>query len=152
MTAAYIRNEFDTIEDSDELDDIGCSIGLKNEYDVYHWKATFIGPDSSAYHGGLFRLSIDFPNDYPTSAPSVFFSTKIYHPNVDYNNGRVCIEVLNNWNRYRKMSEVLTSIYCLLIKPNPESPLNSEAAELYKRSISEYNRRVNQDVRAYALV
>jgi len=150
--ATYIRNEFDTIEDSDELDDIGCSIGLKNEWDVYHWKATFIGPDKSAYHGGLFRISIDFPNDYPSSAPKVFFSTKIFHPNVDYESGKVCIESLNNWNSNRKMTEVLTSIYCLLIKPNPDSPLNSEAAQLYKNNISEYNNRANKDVRTYALI
>lgn len=152
MTTAYIRNEFEEIEDSDALDDIGCSIGLNNEWDVYHWKATFIGPDKSAYHGGLFRLGIDFPSDYPSKAPYVYFSTKIYHPNIDYENGKVCIEVINNWNSKRKMSEVLTSIYCLLIKPNPDSPLNGDAAQLYKKSISEYNNRVNQDVRAYALV
>ena len=45
------------------------------------------------------------------------------------------------------MTEVLMSIYCLLIKPNPDSPLNGEAAELYKENISKYNDRVNQDVR-----
>lgn len=49
---SYIRKEYNNIEDSDELDDIGCSIGLVNEWDIYHWKATFIGPDTSAYHGG----------------------------------------------------------------------------------------------------
>ena len=50
------------------------------------------------------------------------------------------------------MSEVLMSIYCLLIKPNPDSPLNGEAANLYKESISKFNERVNKDVRAYALI
>lgn len=148
----YIRKEFNNIEDSDELDDIGCSIGLVNEWDIYHWKATFIGPDTSAYHGGCFRLNIDFPDDYPRTGPKVYFTTKIYHPNINYDSGEVCIESLNNWNINRKMTEVLMSIYCLLIKPNPDSPLNEEAAQLYNQSISKYHERVNQDVRKYALI
>lgn len=150
--AYYIRNEFDNIEESDELDDIGCSIGLINDYDVYHWKVSFIGPDKSAYHGGCFRLNIDFPNDYPDECPKVYFTTKIFHPNVNYDTGEVCIESLNNWNSNRKMAEVLMSIYCLLINPNPNDPYNQEAAELYKKSISEFYSRVNKDVRAYALI
>ena len=150
--AYYIRNEFDNIEDSDELDEIGCSIGLINEWDIFHWKATFIGPDKSAYHGGCYRLNIDFPSDYPSKAPKVYFTTKIFHPNINYTSGEVCIESLNNWNNNRKMTEVFMSIYCLLIKPNPDSPLNGEAANLYKESISKFNERVNKDVRAYALI
>jgi ubiquitin-protein ligase len=150
--SSYIRNEFNDIEDSDQLDDIGCSIGLINEWDVYHWKASFIGPEKSAYHGGCFRLKIDFPTNYPDSKPNIYFTTKIFHPNVNFETGVICIESLNNWNRNRKMIEVLMSIYCLLINPNPNSPLNSNAATIYKRSISEFNNEVNKYVRQYALI
>ena len=44
------------------------------------------------------------------------------------------------------------SIYILLMNPNPNSPYNSEAAELYKNNIDEYNKKVNEYVRKYALI
>lgn len=149
--ASYIRNEFNNIEDSDELDDIGCSIGLINDWDIYHWKATFIGPDRSAYHGGCFRLNIDFPNEYPSVKPKVYFTTKIYHPNVRCD-GYICVKSLNEWIKDRSMIEVLLSIYILLMNPNPNSPYNTEAAELYKNNKDEYNKKVNEYVRKYALI
>ena len=34
--ATYIRQEMEEIEDSPELDEIGCSIGQENTYDVYN--------------------------------------------------------------------------------------------------------------------
>ena len=90
---SYIRKEYNNKEDSNELDDIDCSIGLIKMNGIYIiGKATFIGPDTSAYHGGCFRLNIDFPNDYPKSRPKVYFTTKIYHPNIDYDSRKVFIE------------------------------------------------------------
>jgi ubiquitin-protein ligase len=150
--ATYIRQEMEEIEDSPELDEIGCSIGQENTYDVYNWKASFIGPSTSAYHGGLFRLSINFPEDYPKEKPNIKFKTKIYHPNIDYDDGSICIESLNNWTSSTKMKEVLYSIYCLLITPNPDSYLNEDAALLLKKDRDAFKSRANQDVRLYALI
>jgi ubiquitin-protein ligase len=33
--------------------------------------------------GGLFRLELFLPADYPMGPPKVRFLTKIYHPNID---------------------------------------------------------------------
>lgn len=32
--------------------------------------------------GGLFKLELWLPNDYPLTAPKCRFLTKIYHPNI----------------------------------------------------------------------
>ena len=150
--ASYIRKMMEDIEDSPELDEIGCSLGQDNEYDAYNWKACFIGPTNSPYHGGYFKLSINFPNNFPTSKPNIKFKTKIYHPNIDYNDGSICIDCLNNWKSTTTMKEVLYSIYCLLITPNPDSFLNGDAAEKYKTNYSGFLDQANQDVRTYALI
>ena len=71
-----------------------CSAGLKNE-EMLHWEATIIGPSDSPYAGGMFKLDIIFPNDYPFKPPKIRFITKIYHPNIDFNSGSICLDSLN---------------------------------------------------------
>ena len=41
------------------------------------------GPADSPYEGGMFKLELFLPDEYPMVAPKVLFRTKIYHPNID---------------------------------------------------------------------
>ena len=50
------------------------------------------------YNLKAFRLCISFPREYPFQPPTVKFTTRIYHPNVD-RDGRVCLPIISkkNW-------------------------------------------------------
>lgn len=48
-----------------------------------------VGPQDTPYEGGYFKVKIKMPHDYPIGPPSVFFITKIFHPNIS-ENGIVC--------------------------------------------------------------
>lgn len=51
------------------------------------------GPAQSPYEGGIFKLELFLPEDYPMTPPKIRFLTKIYHPNID-KLGRICLDVL----------------------------------------------------------
>lgn len=74
---------------------------------------------------------MEFTQEYPHRPPQVKFITQIYHPNV-YTDGRICLDILSNeWSPIYDIEALLTSIRSLLCDPNPNSPANGSAAEMY---------------------
>ena len=90
----------------------------------------------------------------------VKFLSKMFHPNI-YADGGICLDILQNrWSPTYDVSAILTSIqslvavspassllssnllYLQLSDPNPNSPANSMAAQLFKENRREYEKRV----------
>lgn len=57
------------------------------------WRARHA--DRRTYAGGIFKLELFLPDDYPMTPPKIRFLTKIFHPNVD-KLGRICLDVLKS--------------------------------------------------------
>ncbi|KAH8825441.1 ubiquitin-conjugating enzyme [Flagelloscypha sp. PMI_526] len=106
------------------------------------WNAVIFGPADTPFEDGTFKLTLSFDESYPTKPPTVKFLSKMFHPNV-YANGELCLDILQNrWSPTYDVAAVLTSIQSLLHDPNPQSPANAEAAQLYRENMKEYVRRV----------
>jgi ubiquitin-protein ligase len=105
-----------------------------------------IRPIGTEWEGGTFRLQFVFTEDYPTKAPQVRFITKMFHPNI-YTDGKICLDTLQkNWTPGLTITSVLISIQSLLSDPNPMSPANNVAAQIYQQDRAEYNRKVLENV------
>ena len=119
--------------------------------DMYKWKASILGPEGSPYEGGLFHLNIVIPNNYPFYPPKIMFETKVYHCNIGIG-GDICLDLLKEkWSPALTISKVLLCICSLLDDPNPNDPMVSSIAELYKNNRKEYNRKAKDFTQKYAM-
>jgi ubiquitin-conjugating enzyme E2 D/E len=116
----------------------GITAGIINDRDIFKWTATIFGPEDTPYHGGIFKLKIIFPENYPFSPPNITFTTPIYHCNIS-KNGSICLDILKDqWSPALTIDKVLLSISSLLSDPNPTDPLVPEAAHLLRTDKQEY--------------
>lgn len=127
-----------------------CSAGPLGD-DLYRWEGCIFGPEDSPYVGGVFKLAIEFPVDYPFRAPHLHFTTKIFHPNIN-NTGLICLDILKGqWSPALTISKVLLSITSLLTDPNPDDPFVPDIANLYKQDRSSYEEKARQWTMQYAI-
>jgi ubiquitin-conjugating enzyme E2 D len=145
-----LQKEYRDILNNKDLFENRISIGLKKDNEYLNWKATIIGADDTPYKGGIFNLEIEIGNQYPFKPPKVKFLTKIYHPNIN-SSGDICLDILkHNWSPALTLDKVLLSIQTLLQCPNPDDPLDSTAASLYKSDRVRYDTTVREYVLKYA--
>jgi ubiquitin-conjugating enzyme E2 A len=58
----------------------------------------------------MFRLVMQFEEQYPNKPPAVKFISQMFHPNV-YATGELCLDILQNrWSPTYDVAAVLTSI------------------------------------------
>lgn len=125
------------VKDTPEM----ISAAPTDESDLRKWTAIIGGPVGTPYEGGVFKLKITFPDNYPFAPPSVYFKTKVFHPNISPE-GDICLNILkkSEWSPNQSLGTILLSIRSLLSEPNADDPLYREVAIIYKEKPNEYDR------------
>jgi len=123
----------------DPADDV--KLFLKNEKDMFSWTGVIKGPPDTPYEGGSFELDIVVPQNYPLQPPTCRFVTKVFHPNVHFKTGEICLDLLKSaWSAVYTLQSVCRSIAALLAHPEADSPLNCDAGNLLRSGdIKGYN-------------
>ena len=76
----------------------------------------------------------------------------LFHPNV-YPSGTICLSILNEeegWRPAITIQQILIGIQDLLDEPNPDSPAQSEAYQLFIHDKPRYVARIRQEARKNA--
>ena len=102
MSTDRLLNEYKELKNKKPLGAFG---GPKNINNLYDWEVTIPGPVNSPYEGGKFKVEVSFPSDYPNSPPKCKFITKVFHPNINFENGSICVNFLNKETMMRKLKK-----------------------------------------------
>lgn len=106
-----------------------------------------LSPEEGYYMSGAFCFTVNVPQDYPHKPPKVKCNTRVYHPNIDIE-GNVCLNILRqDWKPVLTLSSILYGLQLLFLEPNPDDPLNKEAADLLKRDTHAFQRNVSSTLR-----
>eukprot|EP01129_Flabellula_baltica_P002494 TRINITY_DN12309_c0_g1_i1.p1 TRINITY_DN12309_c0_g1~~TRINITY_DN12309_c0_g1_i1.p1 ORF type:complete len:164 (-),score=30.14 TRINITY_DN12309_c0_g1_i1:108-599(-) len=128
LYAVRIGKEISNMNNDEEV-----ILYLPDEDNILHWKAYIRGPPDTPYEGAYFLLDIQCSSSYPHRAPTVLFETKIFHPNIHFTKGEICLDILKDaWTPGYTLEAVCRSIITLLGHPEAESPLNCDCGNIIR--------------------
>lgn len=113
--------------------------------DIYKLKISFDGPKDSLYERCNLQLWFEMTSKYPEKFPSLTFANKIYHPSVDYETGKMCLDILtsSNWTMSSTLTTVFKRVLEAIMYPDTDNPVNVQALcdlrnnkELFKNLVS----------------
>ena len=101
----------------------------------------------------LFDLQTNPQKMSKSYVTKIIFLSNIFHPNIDKDLG-VCLDVIDDgWKVTYNLNQIFDYFLPqLLADPNPEDPMDSEAALLLINSPEAYKKKVKDYVRKYASV
>lgn len=119
--------------------------------DLTFWRAGIPGKKGTLWEGGVYEVTMKFPEEYPLKPPKCQFTPPLFHPNV-YPSGTVCLSILNedsDWKPAITVKQILLGIQELLDNPNPLSPAQRDAFELYQKNKKEYSKRIREQAKKF---
>eukprot|EP00768_Dysnectes_brevis_P002198 gnl/Dysnectes_brevis/1702_a1935_3154.p1 GENE.gnl/Dysnectes_brevis/1702_a1935_3154~~gnl/Dysnectes_brevis/1702_a1935_3154.p1 ORF type:complete len:152 (-),score=8.35 gnl/Dysnectes_brevis/1702_a1935_3154:37-492(-) len=121
-----LRREAEALKGSGlVVETVGDSLG--------HWRIILRGASDTFYDGHVYHVDVRVPDTYPLEPPKAKFITRIFHPNIDFRTGEICLDILKDeWTPAWTLKSIGQALQALLSAPNPDSPLNCDAANMLR--------------------
>lgn len=143
ISSAQIRLQ----KDITELD-LPTSIKLTfpDADDFFNFNLT-IFPQQGYYKSGSFHFKVEINGNFPMEPPKIKCTDVIYHPNIDLQ-GNICLNILReDWSPVLNLNSVLIGLNFLFLEPNPNDPLNKDAANVLVKDTHLFAKKVKESMR-----
>jgi len=118
--------------------------------DLFAWTGFMNGPEGTPYEGGVFFFEVKFPQNYPFKPPAFHFTTQMWHCNVN-DKGHICLGSLQSeWSPALTISKVLMQVKSKIMNPDPDDPLNNDAAQQYVADRVAFNKKARDWTKKHA--
>ncbi|GMK56012.1 hypothetical protein CspeluHIS016_0210680 [Cutaneotrichosporon spelunceum] len=113
------------------------------------WDVGIPGKEGTDWAGGIYVVTMTFPDDYPTKPPKCKFTPPLFHPNV-YPSGTICLSILDeekSWKPAISIKQIVLGIQDLLQHANIGDPAQIDAYTMYKNNREQYDHKIRQQAR-----
>ena len=126
----------------------------KEEFSLNSFVTTVTGPVDSPYSDCVWNVRFTITDGFPFSSPSVGFTQRIFHPNVDEESGSICLDALNKaWSPTFTIRHIVETVLPYLLSyPNPDDPLNRDAAHLLKSNKAAFDLKARSHSKIHCAV
>jgi ubiquitin-conjugating enzyme E2 M len=131
-----IQKDLSLLEPDDSV-----SIIFNNPDDLTEFTLA-VTPSTGPWNGGVYQFNFSIQQDYPFSPPKVVCATKLYHPNVSFYDGKVCLGMRDWWRPINDVSTVIHGLCDIFRNPVVDIPVNAQAADLLKENEEQFRRVV----------
>lgn len=133
MASAAVGRLMRELKEARKSTDSDITLDVATDGDMFKWNATIRGPPDTPFHGGAYKLTLRVPSDYPIVPPTATFTTKVFHPNVNFKTGEICLDILKTtWSPAWTLTSVCRAIQTLMTHPEADSPLNCDAGNMIR--------------------
>jgi len=129
-------------------------LSLVAEDSYLHLTGEIDGPADTVYQGGVWKVDIVIPANYPFEPPKMKFVTHLWHPNVSSQTGAICLDILKDqggaWSPALTLRTGLMSLQALMCAPEPKDPQDAVVAGQYMSDRRAWEAKAREWTRTYA--
>ncbi len=123
------------INDSKSYGDKLFRSGDLNLEFIFDKKVLMYSGDTSVKPADKMSFQVILTRGYPyPGSISVKANKPIFHPNIHPVTGFVCTAVMKKWTTANSLHSLYLALDQLLSNPNPDDPLNLDAADYWKKN------------------
>ncbi|KAK8872181.1 hypothetical protein M9Y10_007945 [Tritrichomonas musculus] len=143
---ARAAKELKKLQDNPEE---GITISIQDD-NFLKWIVKMEGPSGSPYEGGILTFKVDFPVEYPHEQPVISFYPIVFHPNVNQDDGIICLDMLREWSPSFQIRKLFEEIKSVLVIPAVGHFDDGQICNLYENDREEYIRQAKDWTAKYA--
>ncbi|CAM9710414.1 unnamed protein product [Chrysoparadoxa australica] len=116
---------------------------------LMRWTVGIPGVKGTDWEGGVYKVSMEFSDEYPSKPPKCQFKPPLFHPNV-YPSGTICLSILaeeKDWRPAITIKQMVLGIQELLDNPNIKDPAQDRAFRMFQNDIAAYHAEVRKQAR-----
>ncbi len=101
------------------------------------WESGIPGKPGTDWEGGVYKVTMEYTEEYPSKPPKCKFVPPLFHPNV-YPSGTICLSILNEEEGWRPAITIKQMLLGIQVRFNTPKLIVTCCSHLYLTDITRW--------------